>query len=95
MEPKKDQDRYERAKKRVRELKDFYSHLIVYAGVNFMLFIINWITSPGAWCFYWVTIFCGIGIMWHAIATFATGRVESKEWEEKKIKELMEKDKEK
>ncbi len=93
MENQDEKERYERAKKRVRELKDFYGHLIAYAGVNVMLFIINWVTSPGTWWFYWVTIFWGIGVMWHAISVFASGRVESKQWEEKKIKELMEKEK--
>lgn len=90
-----EKERYARTKKKVRELRDFYGHLIAYAGVNVMLFIINWVTSPGAWWFYWVTIFWGIGVMWHAISVFGASKVESKDWEEKKIKEMMEKDKDK
>ncbi|UCF79836.1 MAG: 2TM domain-containing protein, partial [Candidatus Eiseniibacteriota bacterium] len=48
-----DQERYERAKKRVAELKDFYSHLIVYVLVNITLFMVNMLTSPGHLWFYW------------------------------------------
>jgi len=57
-----------------------------------MLVIINLVTSPDALWFYWVTVFWGIGIIWHAIGVF--GKL-GKNWEEKKIKELMEKDKRK
>ena len=90
--PDEQDEKYQRAKKRVRELKDFYTHLIVYAGVNVMLFVINLVTAPGAWWFYWVTIFWGIGILWHAISTFGTSKFESKSWEERKIKGEMEKE---
>lgn len=88
-----DEKRLAEAKKRVAELKEFYNHLIVYIGVNVMLLVINLVTSPGAWWFYWVTIFWGIGVMWHAIGTFGTGQLMDKRWEEKKIKEYLEKDK--
>ncbi|MFC1721602.1 2TM domain-containing protein [Patescibacteria group bacterium] len=89
----KDSQRYQRAKKRVKEMREYYTHLIVYAGVNVMLFVINWLTAPGTWWFYWVTIFWGIGIGWHTIAFFFTDRMEGSNWEERKIKEQMEKDK--
>lgn len=88
-----EQERYKRAKARVNELREFYNHLWAYAGVNVMLFIINWITAPGAWWFYWVTVFWGIGILWHAIGTFGTSKLTGKAWEEKKIKEIMDKEK--
>jgi len=57
-----------------------------------MLVLINLVTSPGALWFYWVTVFWGIGVIGHAIGVF--GKL-GKNWEEKKIKELMEKDKRK
>jgi len=41
-------EKYEKAKKRVEEIKGFYSHLIVYICVNIVLVIINLIVSPGA-----------------------------------------------
>ncbi|MBT7151348.1 MAG: 2TM domain-containing protein, partial [Deltaproteobacteria bacterium] len=50
-------EKYQAAKSRVKELKDFYRNLLTYAGVNILLIIINLVTSPGSLWFYWVTIF--------------------------------------
>jgi hypothetical protein len=87
-----DEERYEEAKRRVKELKDFYRNLLTYAGVNILLIIINLITSPGSLWFYWVTIFWGIAIVLHASKVFIfKGKFLGREWEEKKIKEIMEK----
>jgi hypothetical protein len=86
-------EKYEEAKKRVKELKDFYRNLITYVAVNIFLIVINLITSPDSLWFYWVTIFWGIGIVLHASKVFILkGKFLGKEWEEKKIKEMMEKE---
>lgn len=42
-------DEHERARKRVDELKGFYIHLAVFVIVNFILFLINLLSSPGIW----------------------------------------------
>jgi hypothetical protein len=86
-------DEYERARKRVEELKGFYIHLSVFVVVNFTLFLINLLSSPGIWWFYWITVFWGIGVIWHAFGVFIGDRLLGKEWEERKIKEYMEKKK--
>ncbi|RLB28785.1 MAG: histidine kinase [Deltaproteobacteria bacterium] len=58
-----------------------------------ILIIINLVTSPGSLWFYWVTIFWGIAILLHASRVFVLrGRFLGEEWEEKKIRELMEKE---
>ncbi len=90
-----EEESYKKAKKRVGELRGFYEHLIAYVAVNIMLVIINLVTSPDALWFYWVTIFWGIGVIWHAISVFGKRGKLGKNWEDKKIKELMEKDKRK
>ena len=83
-------EKYEEAKKRVKELKDFYRNLLTYVGVNILLIIINLITSPGSLWFYWVTIFWGFGILLHASKVFVLkGKFLGKGWEERKMKELM------
>ena len=86
-------EKYEEAKRRVKGLRDFYRNLLTYVGVNIVLIIINLITSPGNLWFYWVTIFWGIAILLHASKVFILkGKYLGKEWEEKKIKEMMEKE---
>jgi uncharacterized protein YhhL (DUF1145 family) len=87
-------EKYEKAKKRVEELKKFYSNLTTYVVINVILIIINLVTSPGNLWFYWVTIFWGIAILLHASRVFVLkGKVFGEEWEQKKIKEIMEKEK--
>jgi len=88
-----EEESYKRAKKRVGELRGFYEHLIAYVVVNIMLVIINLATSPDTLWFYWVTIFWGIGVIWHAISVFGKRGKLGKNWEDKKIKEIMEKEK--
>ena len=88
-----EEESYKRAKKRVGELRGFYEHLIAYVVVNIMLVIINLVTSPDTLWFYWVTVFWGIGVIWHAISVFGKRGKLGKNWEDKKIKEIMEKEK--
>ena len=86
-------EQYDKAKKRVEELKKFYSNLITYAVINIILIIINLVTSPGSLWFYWVTIFWGIAVLLHASRVFVfKGKLLGEEWEQKKIKEIMEKE---
>lgn len=83
--------RYERAKKRVEELKSFYIHLAVYITVNIALFILNMLTSPNDLWFVFPLLGWGIGLSVHFVVVILGGKWGSK-WEDKKIKELMEKD---
>ena len=50
-----EQQRYERARKRVQALKGFYIHAATYVLVNIMLFVINLMTG-GGWWFFWPLI---------------------------------------
>lgn len=86
-------DTRERAKKRVEELKGFYSHLAVFIIINGILILINLVTSPNSWWFYWVTIFWGIGLVFHAFSVFGSRRMFSKDWEEKKIQQYIDDEK--
>ncbi len=84
---------YMRAKRRVERLKGFYSHLRSYLIVNVILIVVNVIFNPNQWWFYWVTIFWGIGLAFHAAELFLfRGRILGKDWEERKIKEYMERE---
>ena len=83
--------RYERAKKRVEEIKGFYTHLVVYVIVNIGIFFLNVITSPNELWFYWPLFGWGIGIIAHWISVFGLGGFLGKDWEERKTKQIMEK----
>jgi hypothetical protein len=84
-------EKYLRAKKRVENLKAFYIHLIVFILVNAMLLFINLITDAGNWWFLYSLGAWGIGVIVHCVSTFAYG-VFGANWEERKIKEYMEKE---
>ena len=85
-------ENYLRAKKRVENLKAFYIHLTIYILVNLMLFFINISSDSSKLWFLYPLGGWGIGIVIHGLTTFPFG-IFGKEWEERKIKEYMEKDK--
>jgi hypothetical protein len=86
-------ENYQKAKKRVKELKGFYTHLASFVLVISFLAFINLRFSPKHIWFYWPMIGWGIGLLFHGIAIFNFLPFFGKEWEEKKIKELVEKEK--
>ncbi len=73
-------ENYKRAKKRVEELKEFYTHLTFFVIINVFLATINFLTSPGFWWFLFVTFFWGIGLIAHSISVFSRRGIFSKEW---------------
>ncbi len=93
-----EEERYLRAQKRVKKIKGFYWHLFWYLAVNIFLlamiyknlgtdesfFEYGHFTTP----FFW-----GIGLFFHWLGVFGKNVVFSKDWEERKIKEFMNKDK--
>ena len=89
-----DEERYFIAKKRVEEIKGFYGNLTAYIIVNTGLLIINLLTSPDHLWFFWPMLGWGIGVIFHGMKVFNYMPFLGQDWEEKKIKELMDKEKE-
>jgi fatty acid desaturase len=85
---------YERAKRRVNQLKGFYTGLVVYIVVISFLAVVNYLTSPGVWWFLIVAFIWGIFVVAQGLSLYRKRGLFSKEWEDKKIKEYMEEDKE-
>ncbi|MGB9202180.1 2TM domain-containing protein [Methanobacterium sp.] len=85
-------ENYERAKRRVNQLKGFYTNLIVYIVVIIFLAVVNYLTSPGIWWFLIVAFIWGIFVVGQGISVYRKRGLFSKEWEDKKIKEYMEKE---
>jgi len=86
---KTNEEKYKMAKRRVEEIKGFYAHLFAYIGVNVVLIVIDLVTGPWNWWFYWVTVFWGIGVFWHAMGVFVFHKITGASWEKRKIKEIM------
>lgn len=80
---------YERATKRVKELKGFYGNLTSFCLIMPFLIILNQLTSPQYHWFWWALLGWGIGLASHAVQVFGIG----KDWEEKQIQKILDKEK--
>lgn len=89
-----DQERYDKAKKRVEEIKGFYGNLTAYIVVNIGLLAINLLTSPDHLWFYWPMIGWGIGVAIHGMKVYNYLPFLGKDWEERKMKEFMDQENE-
>jgi hypothetical protein len=83
-------DRYKKASKKVKSIKEFYSHLFWYIVINLMLFFLNLKYSPEHIWFFYTTLGWGLGVIAHAVGVFGNIFMFSKDWEDKKIKAIME-----
>jgi hypothetical protein len=92
---KEEYDRYEKARKQVENIKGFYGNLISYILVNLFLVFINLKFSPEHIWFYWPMLGWGVGVLFHGIKVFNWFPFLNKEWEEKKIRQFMEEEKNK
>ena len=93
-----EEQKYIRAKKKVKAIRGFYVHLTVYLVVNAFLILSRVFTGGGfsdfwQWQTYNTAVFWGIGIVFHAFNVFGMNFLLGKNWEERKIKEIMDKDK--
>lgn len=86
-----EEEKYRKAKERVEEIKGFYIHLFFYVIVNCGLLAINLIFVPNHWWFFWPLMGWGIGIAAHGLTVFGLGGFLGKDWEERKIKKIMDK----
>lgn len=87
------EDRYLKAQKRVEDLKGFYGNLTSYIVVNIGLLILNLLTTPKQLWFYYPLLGWGIGVAIHAMSVFNYMPFLNRDWEAKKIQELMDKEK--
>jgi hypothetical protein len=83
----------ERMRSRVEAMRGFYMHLIIYFLVNTGLAILNIIRTPEKYWFQWAALGWGIGLLSHWWGVFGARIFFSRAWEERKIRELLEKEK--
>lgn len=90
--------RYREASRRVKKIKGFYIHAMVYFFVNIFIIGIKALNLDvkeifWEWDLLKLPLFWGIGLAAHGLSIFLPTMIFCSDWEEKKIKELMEKDK--
>ena len=83
--------KYVRAVKRVEKLKEFYQNLASYCIVIPFLIFINLRFSPGFYWFWFPMFGWGMGLTFHFLEVNNYTVFLGKNWEEKKIEELMKK----
>lgn len=93
-------ENYKAAQKRVKDIKGFYIHLTVYLFINIAIIAANTnLTRFGNYGLelsnFYTALFWGIGLAAHWVSVFGPSLFLGRKWEEKKIRELMEKDRQK
>lgn len=84
---------YLKAQKKVDDLKGFYGNLMSYIIVITGLAVLNLVTYPKYLWFLWPALGWGIGLIFHAMSVFNAVPFFGREWEERKIREIMDKEK--
>lgn len=87
----KEDNAYFKAKQRVKEIKEFYGSLAAYCVIIPLLVFINYRTYWEFQWFWFPMLGWGLGITFHGISVFGY----SSRWEERKIREIMEKEQQK
>ena len=89
--------KYLNAKKRVKQVKGFYIHALVFVLVNAFIIMMKVINGqhvagePQIKISQFLTIIIwGVGLVAHGLSVFLPNFILGKNWEEKKIRELME-----
>ncbi|MCX2720283.1 2TM domain-containing protein [Lentiprolixibacter aurantiacus] len=83
--------RYQKAKERVEAIKSFYGNLVAYCMVIPGLAYLNYVTTSWPWVVF-PAVGWGFGLLIHGMEAFGYNPLWGKRWEEKKLRELMERD---
>jgi hypothetical protein len=100
MKKQYENSKYGRAKKRVDDIKGFYSHLTVYIVINILIFAVKVRLFEGElkdvdvhfWGYWSTPVFWGIGLFFHGLWVFSGSFKSIKRWEERKIEQFMQED---
>jgi len=83
--------RYLKAKEKVEKMKGFYANVISYIIVIPFLAFLNYRTTSFPWIIFPV-LGWGFGLVMHGMETYGYNPLLGKDWEERKIREFMDKD---
>ncbi len=86
---------YRKAKKRVREIKGFYIHLLVYLLVLCLRLVLQEMRNSSIdGVSFWGMGFWAVGLIAHGCSVFLPHMILGKNWQANKIRELIEKEEE-
>lgn len=86
------EESYYKAQKKVEDIKGFYGHVFSYVIIITGLIVINLATYPAYLWFLYPAAGWGIGLLIHSIYVFNFMPFFGREWEENKIREILEKE---
>ncbi|MDV6168056.1 histidine kinase [Flavobacterium sp. DG1-102-2] len=88
-----EQSSYFKAQKKIEEIKGFYGNLASYIVVTIGLAILNLLTYPAYLWFLFPMVGWGIGVIIHGFKTYDYMPFLDNDWEERKVREIMNKEK--
>lgn len=92
MQALRQEEALRRARKRVKEMRGWYVSAAMYAVIIPFLWIVNLFIGGKLWA-QWPTIGWGFGLTVHGLTVFAGRSFFGVEWEEKKVEEIMAREK--
>jgi len=90
MDAAKPDDLRDQARRHVARLRGFYTHAAVFVVVMLLLLLID-ASGGGRWWVQWPLMGWGVGLAVHALYVFGLGGALGPEWEDRKIREWMDK----
>jgi len=100
MEKYSEENRYNRAKKKVDRIKGFYTHAMVYVVVNIVLLSMIYSGYANVRGFlnlgsFSTAIGWGIGLFIHGVSVFGKGLFFNSNWEDQKMKQFLKEEEQK
>ena len=86
---------FQKAKNKVKAIKEFYCNLLCYCIVIPILITINLIYMSTFHWFWFSMLGWGSGIVLHGIEAFGYNPLMPKNWEQRKLKQFLEEEEEK
>ncbi len=74
--------------RRVRALRAFYTHLTIFVGLNFLLYLVDISTEGPAW-FYMPFLAWGFLLSLHGLHAYDMLPWTTRDWEQRKVRELI------
>jgi len=86
-----EEKRFQKAKEKVKALKEFYGNLTAYCIIIPALWWLNYMTTDFVWAIF-PTLGWGFGVLVHGMEAYGYNPLWGKRWEARKIREFMERE---